>query len=193
MLKRPLSSIWRKTWIPVRILFKSNFFTLKTWKASNWMLRLLSRKRFIISLRFSGLLMYFVIIVKLCLSNSNSPSSYRNENRGEKRTEWNFPRDDYEAQNIISTSRGKGCTENSILLLLLSLARSRSCGVIADCTLCGIEKSRITFLCTALKRHTSSPSIYRACCTTGWLAAEGIWGAHLPRGLGIIYKEASAS
>lgn len=33
------------------------FFTLKAWKASNWMLGLLSLSRFIISLRFSGLLM----------------------------------------------------------------------------------------------------------------------------------------
>ena len=40
------------------------------------MLRLLSRSRFIISLRFSGLLMYFVIMVKLCRSRSNSPSNY---------------------------------------------------------------------------------------------------------------------
>lgn len=40
------------------------------------MLRLLSRSRFIISFRFSGLLMYFVMMVKLCLSSSSSPSSW---------------------------------------------------------------------------------------------------------------------
>lgn len=51
------------------------YFTLKTWNASNWMLRLLSRNRFIISLRFSGLLMYFVMMVKLWRSRSSSPSN----------------------------------------------------------------------------------------------------------------------
>lgn len=50
--------------------------TLKTWNASNWMLRLLSRSRFIINLRFSGLLMYFVMMVKLCRSSSSSPSNW---------------------------------------------------------------------------------------------------------------------
>lgn len=52
--------------------------TLNTWNASNWMLGLLSRSKFIISLRFSGLLMYFVMMAKLCRSRINSPSSYRN-------------------------------------------------------------------------------------------------------------------
>lgn len=52
-----------------------NMGTLKTWKASNWMLGLLSLSRFIMSFRFSGLLMYRVMTVKLCLSRSSSPSS----------------------------------------------------------------------------------------------------------------------
>lgn len=54
-------------------------FTLKTWKASNWMLALLSRSRFIISFRFSVLLMYRVMTVKLCLSNNSSPRSWRGD------------------------------------------------------------------------------------------------------------------
>lgn len=49
--------------------------TLKTWNASNWILGLLSLNRFIMSLRFSGLLMYLVITVKLCLSSRSSPNS----------------------------------------------------------------------------------------------------------------------
>ena len=36
-----------------------------------------SRSRFIISFRFSGLLMYLLIVVKLFLSKSSSPRSYR--------------------------------------------------------------------------------------------------------------------
>ena len=51
--------------------------TLKTWKASNWILRLLSLNKFIISLRFSARLMYLVITVKLCLSRRSSPRSWR--------------------------------------------------------------------------------------------------------------------
>lgn len=46
------------------------------------MLRLLSRSRFIISLRFSGLLMYFVMMVKLCRSSSSSPSSWAEQQGG---------------------------------------------------------------------------------------------------------------
>lgn len=53
--------------------------TLKTWNASNWILGLLSLNRFIMSLRFSGLLMYLVITVKLCLSSRSSPNSCRTE------------------------------------------------------------------------------------------------------------------
>ena len=54
--------------------------TLKTWNASNWMFRLLSRSMFIISFRFSALLMYFVITEKLCLSRRSSPRSCKTVN-----------------------------------------------------------------------------------------------------------------
>lgn len=59
----------------VTFFFERIRCTLKTWKASNWMLGLLSLRRFIMSFRFSGLLMYRVMTVKLCLSRSSSPSS----------------------------------------------------------------------------------------------------------------------
>lgn len=55
----------------------AEYLTLNTWNASNWMLGLLSLSRFIISLRFSGLLMYLVMMEKLCRSRISSPSSYR--------------------------------------------------------------------------------------------------------------------
>lgn len=51
--------------------------TLKTWKASNWMFRLLSLSMFIISFKFSARLMYFVMTVKLCLSRRSSPRSWK--------------------------------------------------------------------------------------------------------------------
>lgn len=68
-------------WINICCVYmhERGVFTLKTWKASNWMLGLLSRSRFIISLRFSGLLMQRVITVKLCLSNNSSPKSWKRE------------------------------------------------------------------------------------------------------------------
>lgn len=49
------------------------------------MFRLGSLSKFIISLRFSGLLMYLVIVVKLCLSSRSSPRScvwWRGEEEG---------------------------------------------------------------------------------------------------------------
>ena len=49
--------------------------TLNTWKASNWMLLLLSRSRFIISLRFAESLMYRVMMLKLARSNKSSPNN----------------------------------------------------------------------------------------------------------------------
>ena len=50
--------------------------TLNTWNASNWIFLLLSLSRFIISFKFSGLLMYLVITVKLWRSSKSSPRSY---------------------------------------------------------------------------------------------------------------------
>lgn len=50
--------------------------TLKTWKASNWMLRLLSFNRFIINFKLSALAMYRVMIVKLVRSKRISPNNY---------------------------------------------------------------------------------------------------------------------
>ena len=50
--------------------------TLNTWKASNCMFLLFSRNMFIMSLRLSGLEMYRVIVVKLCLSNKSSPNNW---------------------------------------------------------------------------------------------------------------------
>jgi len=55
--------------------------TLKTWNASNWMFRLLSRSKFIISFKFSARLMYFVMTVKLCRSRRSSPRSWGKKNR----------------------------------------------------------------------------------------------------------------
>ena len=49
------------------------------------MFRLGSLSRFIINLRFSGLLMYLVIVVKLCLSSKSSPRSCGVEGRGRGR------------------------------------------------------------------------------------------------------------
>lgn len=51
--------------------------TLNTWNASNWMFRLLSLSRFIISFKFSARLMYLVMTVKLCLSSRSSPRSWK--------------------------------------------------------------------------------------------------------------------
>lgn len=49
--------------------------TLKTWNASNWMFLLLSRRRFIIILRFASFAMYFVMTLKFARSSRISPSS----------------------------------------------------------------------------------------------------------------------
>lgn len=65
------------------------------------MFRLGSLSKFIISLRFSGLLMYLVIVVKLCLSSKSSPRSCvcvvegggrgEGEGRGEGMTDVHWP------------------------------------------------------------------------------------------------------
>ena len=66
------------------------------------MFRLGSLSRFIINLRFSGLLMYLVIVVKLCLSSKSSPRSCRVEGRGrrggEGRRGVKGMRDEYQQQ-----------------------------------------------------------------------------------------------
>ncbi len=77
--------------------------TLNTWKASNCMERDFlenqkkdtnsvwrgtedtSRNRIIISLRFEDELIYFVIMLKLHLSSSNSPSNCKTENKIHKK------------------------------------------------------------------------------------------------------------
>lgn len=56
-------------------IYNSYWLTLNTWNASNWMLGLLSRSKFIMSFRFSGLLMYLVMMAKLCRSRISSPRS----------------------------------------------------------------------------------------------------------------------
>ncbi len=48
--------------------------TLKTWNASNWMFLLLSRSKFIINFRFSGLPINRDITLKFARSSNNSPS-----------------------------------------------------------------------------------------------------------------------
>jgi hypothetical protein len=48
---------------------------LKTWKASNWIERDESLSRIIMSLRLSGSVTYFIMILVLVRSNSSSPNS----------------------------------------------------------------------------------------------------------------------